>query len=399
MMFKILTLPSTIWATVSTLLIPLYILNPVRPIPFDVDVVYSYFFDSFLQGEIFGITEEWVYPAAAIVPIILAGFLGFFTNSFLSGWVLLVASLNFATIMWVGVKKNLTHKHFAVMMVFALSLSGIFYYRLDFIALCLTVWAYMLVGRNKQLAYFIIIFAALIKIWPAALAVGIWLTSSSKTKDAFLLALYSFVLLLPSIVFGGWQTAFSFITGQTARAIQIESAYAIPLFINNDRTYFNSEIMAREISGTLSQPLSVLSTVMLISTLVIVLIIGLTKYWKTPASWKESNIIVSIIIVSFILFNKVGSPQFSIWLLLVLILMFNHISRNTALFYTFLAGVSALAAGILYPYIYTPLASGETWAVAILTVKHFSMAVLWVLLVARLVKSWKQELKKGLVSA
>lgn len=369
--------PELLWASITTLLIFLPLFLPLGiAIYYDASVIYDRFFTETLAGDIYGVNTEWIYPVAAQIPILIAGFMGLILGSFLSGWLLLVSALNFFTV-YVTVKHfSLTHKQLAVSLIFIIPLTSIFYYRLDFIAICLTIIAVTIHSRNKTLAYIILTVAVFIKIWPLAFIAVLWLMSSSKVKDITIVIVSTLTILTPSIIFGGLGTAFSFIIRQDGRGIQAESLFAIPLLLQGGGAARNIESLSFEVEGAGSGLMSTLSTVILVITLLTVLTLGFTKYWKKPALPNEAYLLGNVIIIVFILFNKVGSTQFVAWLILLLLFTHIYVQPENMKNFVLTAAASTVAAGQMYPYLTDDLLAGGLMSIIMLSLKYFMMLAL-----------------------
>lgn len=380
MMVNLKVRPALLWASITTLLIffPLFLPFGVT-IHYDASVIYDRFFTGTLAGEVYGVNTEWIYPVAAQIPILAAGFIGLLVGSFLSGWLLLVAALNFFTVYLTATRFALTHKQLAVSLLFIIPLTSIFYYRLDFIAICLTIIAVALHSGNKTLAYVVLMVAVFIKIWPLAVIAVLWLMSSSKVKDMFVVLITALTVLTPSIIFGGLGTAFSFISRQDGRGIQAESMFAIPLLLQGGGVAQNVESLSFEVTGVGSDIMSTLSTVILMVTLLTVLILGFTKYWRTPASPNEAYLLGNIIVIVFILFNKVGSTQFAAWLILVLLFTHVYVKPTNIKLFVLTTAAATVASGQMYPYLTDDLLAGGALSIMMLTVKYVMLTVLLIL--------------------
>jgi hypothetical protein len=387
--------PQFFWPTLSTFLmfIPLFFSEAIY---YDASTIYKTFFDNTMQGEIYGVTAEWIYPVAAQLPILTAGFLGMVTGNYISGWMLLVALLNFITMYVAAVKFKLSHKHLSIATFMAVSLSGIFYYRLDIIAMCLTVLAVILYPNYRKTAYAILTVGVFIKIWPLAVIVALWLMSANKIKDIIIVFTYTVIIILPSIIFGGTNVAFSFISKQDSRGIQAESIFAIPLLIQGNTGAQRLESLSFEIASPHAGLVSLISNIILLTTLAAAGILGFTKYWKTPATPKEAYLIGNIIIIVFILFNKVSSTQFSAWLILLLLFTLVYIKPENIRVYVMTAVASTLASGQLYPYLTNDLLSAGTQSIIMLTIKHVMMLILLFLHVKTLTETFNGKVNTDL---
>ena len=377
--------PAIVWATVSSILVPLYAYIG-KAIYYDAAVFYDFCFKLTSLGRLFNVDTCLIYPSGAIVPVMLAGVIGLLFGEYLTGWMILVAVLNFATMLTVGVKYNFGHKAMMVATGGSVLMTGIFFYRLDIVAVFLTVIAVAVFDKHKQLAYFLLVFGVFVKIWPIAVIVAIWLLSNEKIKDIIKVAAYATVFLAPMIVLGGVEKTFKFITMQGERGIQIESLYAIPLFLAGNQAEFSDYSLTNEITGSGAGAMIMFSDSIIIILLVIAGILGFTKYWRTPATLKEAFLVASIIIVSFIVFNKVGSTQFSVWLLLALLLIFVYVKPDKMWYYTAFVLCSMAMSG-LNPYYSKEMMDGEFTPIFYSMLKNATMLILVGMLIVEYVRT------------
>ena len=380
--------PSLLWATLTSLSVPFYIFLGTD-IYGDVIFYYPKLFEQALEGKVSGVTVEGAYPYGVILPIMLAGFIGSLFGDYLSGWVLVVVLLNFITIYVVGRKYSLQSKHFFIIFLANMLMSSVSSYRLDIVAVFLTVIAVAVFDKHKQLAYFLLVFGVFVKIWPIAVIVAIWLLSNEKIKDIIKVATYATVFLLPPLLLGGVNVAFSFLSFQSSRGIQIESLYAIPLFLQGNKVYYSAEEVTYRIDGFGAEVMSNVSNIIIFAILAAAALLGFTKYWRTPATVKEAFLIANIIIVSFIVFNKVGSAQFVIWLLLALLLTFAYVKPSKIRVYVGSVLASIFASGQIYPYFFEALLDGGYDAILLLIVKNFMMLVFLIMLIMEYVYNVK----------
>jgi general stress protein CsbA len=384
--------PAIVWATLTNLIIMLS--QRVSPIVTgDPAGYYSFVFNKALEGEILGINSDWVYPVAAQIPIFTAGLIGQLLGSYLLGWSLLVLLLNTAIIFILSKKFNLSHLNMAYASLLLIAISSIFYYRLDIIAIFLSLIAIMVYTKQKNLAYLLLVVGTLIKIWPIAIIFAIWLMSKNKIRDIVNVASFTVLVMSPALIIGGLSTALSFVSTQNSRGVQMESLFALPSLLKGEKAYYNQETFTYEVPLSGLEFMSSLSNLMLIGTLIAIISFGIIKFWKNPATLNQAFLLGSMIIIAFVLFNKVGSAQFAGWVLLVVFIMRVFLKDYYSKYYVIFGALFVIASGMLVPYLYGQLINGEAISIIFLAIKHMSLIImLGIMSYALIVPKNKQDL-------
>jgi general stress protein CsbA len=384
--------PAIVWATITSFIV-LLIQNVSPIVSGDPSGYYSFVFDRALEGEVFGVNSDWIYPIAAQLPILVAGFIGQAFGSYLLGWTILVVTLNFIIILLIYRKYNFSHLNMAYFSILLVATSAIFYYRLDIIAIFLSVIALIIYDKKKNLAYLLLVLGTLIKIWPIAIIFGIWLLSMSKVKDAISVAAYAVIIMSPALLIGGFSTAFHFVSKQSNRGVQMESLFALPSLLKGEKAYYNQETFTYEVPLSGLEFMSSLSNLILIGTLIAIISFGIIKFWKNPATLNQAFLLGSMIIIAFVLFNKVGSAQFAGWVLLVVFIMRVFLKDYYSKYYVIFGALFVVASGMLVPYLYGQLINGEAISIIFLAIKHMSLIImLGIMSYALIVSKNKQDL-------
>ena len=95
-------------------------------------------------------------------------------------------------------------------------------------------------------------------------------------------------------------------------------------------------------------------------------------------------------VTAFIVFNKVGSPQFIIWLLPVVVAGLVHHWERWKVPATLLMGI-AFTTFVIYPLFYTPLIHANPIMAAVLTIRNVLLVTLLVWAVQRTVELGKKR--------
>ena len=223
----------------------------------DVYNVYEPWSAQALTGrEIVGITETWVYPQLALVPMVLAHAVAWIAGYEIA-WAILVTigdALAFALL--VGRARSngrAAAAWFWLAFIAALGPAGM--YRLDAITvpLCLAgcLW---LIGR-PWLGSALLAVATWIKVWPAALLAAALVAARRRVAIRRRAALVSACTLALVYSAGGADHAFGFVTGQTGRGLQLEAPvsawylWRAVLGIPGSFVYYDTELLTFQVAG------------------------------------------------------------------------------------------------------------------------------------------------------
>ena len=152
----------------------------------DVSFVYEFWAGQAAGGAgIVGLDSQWVYPAAALIPILLPLIAG--PGLYVFGWILLVTLINagaFAYLLYSaeGTKRNALQLRAAWWwLAFLLLLGPIAVSRLDSIVTPLAIVGLLSAVQRPVIAGALLTIATWIKVWPAALIAAV-LVAVNKRK-------------------------------------------------------------------------------------------------------------------------------------------------------------------------------------------------------------------------
>ncbi|MFK4838074.1 glycosyltransferase 87 family protein, partial [Microbacterium sp. ZW T2_14] len=183
----------------------------------DVDQLYRWWAWRTLTGEAFpGITEDWVYPPLAHLPILLVGaFRGIVDYTL--GWGLLVTALDAAAFAVLLGNARSRGRLIAAWFWLAaiLALGGVGMFRLDAVTVPLAVVGGLwLVGR-PWLGSVLLAVATWIKVWPAALLAAAVIAVRRRLAVVGGAAAVSAVVVIAVVLAGGGARLFGFVGDQT----------------------------------------------------------------------------------------------------------------------------------------------------------------------------------------
>jgi uncharacterized membrane protein len=368
----------------------------------DVSFIYEFWAGQAAGGAgIVGIDTQWVYPAVALIPILLPLIAGPYLYAL--GWIVLVTVLNasaFAFLLYSirGTSRNFLQRQAAWWWLgFMLLLGPIAVARLDSVASPLAIVGLLLAVQRPAVAGALLAIATWIKVWPAALIAAV-LIAVNKRKTFFISVLItSAVVIAIASILGGAGYVFSFLGQQTTRGLQIEAPMATPfLWLASFQqqgyaVYYDTAILTFQVMGEGTAVIAELSTVLLGLGCAGILIWGI---WLHRSGSQPSLVLPAVALaltMVLIVFNKVGSPQYMVWLAAPIIagLVFKQKSFIApAVIALILAGLTQA----FYPYLYNGLLEVRPFELSILTLRNVGELVLLAVSVNILYESRRREI-------
>lgn len=289
----------------------------------DVGQLYRWWAWQTLHGEAFpGIGADWVYPALAHLPILLAGVFWPLVDYTLT-WGLLVTALDaaaFAVLVGRGRSRGrLTAAWFWLAAM--LALGGVGMFRLDGVTVPLAIAASLwLVGR-PWLASSLLAVAAWIKVWPAALLVAAVIAVRRRAAVVGATAAVSAVAVAAVLVLGGGAHLFGFVGGQTSRGLQLEapvsSVYLLFALagVPGASVVYDDELITFQVTGPAVDAVIAAMMPVLIIGMLAIAAVGAVKAWRGSTFAGLFPPLALALVLGFIVLNKAVSPQYLAWLI------------------------------------------------------------------------------------
>lgn len=366
-------------------------LEPNMPMG-DVYIVYEPWSNSALGGGgIVGVTETWVYPALALVPMVLThGFA--WLGGYTIGWALLVTVCDaFAFWMLVGTGRSMGRTIAAWFWLGIIVLLGpVGMYRIDAVTVPIAIAGCLWLAGRPRVAAVLFTIGAWIKVWPAALFVAALIVARQRLRVLAMGLVVTTAIIAIAALAGGAQVL-GFVTEQTGRGLQIEAPVSTwwlwqaafdPLHAS---IYYDTDILTFQVQGPLVAVVSELMTPLLALAVAGVVVLGGLKVVRGAAYGRVLPPLSLALVLVFIVFNKVGSPQFHTWLIapLVLAIVLNrHRAWPTAVLGLLCAGLTHL----VYPMMYGEVLSADPVGLAVLTARNVVLVVLLVVAVTQLAR-------------
>jgi hypothetical protein len=347
----------------------------------DLTLAYEPWFNQVVQGHVMlGINSDWVYPFLALLPILLAGFLG--AGNYVAGWLLLqFATLVVALVFLIlggspsAEQQKLRYSAAYFWLICLVLLGPVSISRIDFFSVAVAVMALVFVARKEKVAAVLLTLAGWIKIWPIALFVALLASSVRRLKLLVVASVTTVLLLSMGYLLGGNASLAGFVGGQLGRGIQIESPWASwwlwkgVLGDSSAGIEYNGKLKTFEVFGAGTEVIAMLLGPGQLLALGITAALGfLAKRAGAQASeiltWVSTTAVLDLIF-----FNKVGSPQFITWLAVPLILGLITGAPNLRPMLYLVATISIITWAV-YPSTYDELLSGGFSATALLALRN-----------------------------
>ncbi|WP_223170944.1 hypothetical protein [Microbacterium sp. NIBRBAC000506063] len=363
----------------------------------DVYLVYEPWAHAALTGgTVVGITEAWVYPQLALVPMMLAQLLAWAiaplagANAYVVAWALLVTLLDvIAFAVLTGRRPTQPRRVAAWFWCGALlALGPIAIYRIDAITVpsrssrvcgsrsappsrrCCWRW-----GVDQDLA-------------GALLAASVL---AAKPRLRLLAAGAITVAAIPVVLFllGADAALFGFLTAQTDRGLQIEAVAATPFLwlalAGRAGIDYSFEILTFQITAPGAALVAALTLPALMLGVGVLLLLGGVAAARGASYRTLFPPLALALVLALIVLNKVGSPQFLTWLF-VPVMLWIVLDRARAVVPAILTLVLCALTFAVYPVLYGGLLAAEALPIVVLSVRNGLLLVLLALSVTRLVR-------------
>ena len=354
----------------------------------DVEWVYKFWVQhGLVSGQWVGLQTSWVYPIVALLPMVTSYAFGpvLYTSTWLC-LIMVVDAAAFAVVIAFGRDSRLARVGWWWLGLL-LGLGPVALGRIDSVTVAVAVVGLLCLASAPRLAGVLLAVATLIKVWPAALIAGVFITAASRVRVALAALVTSAVILVVSIVLGGGGVnAFSFITQQTGRGLQIESGLgtfwmwdAFTRRPGASTIYYDRSILTYQLHGQGVQTAAEIATPLLAVVTLALLLLAIVIVRRGASAAEVLPPLALAITTALIVFNKVGSPQFVTWLAVPIVFGLSTAATGRGTPFRFpalLALVIAALTQVIYPYIYDELLALNFWMLLILSARNLLYLVL-----------------------
>lgn len=336
----------------------------------DVDGVYRYWIDFWHRtGVLVGIDTPWVYPIAAILPMLAASVAG--DHLYAVTWQVLVTALDAGAVVLLA-RRSMPAAWW--WLAFTACLGPIALDRIDAIALPFALVGVLFLDRRPALAGAALAFAAWIKVWPVAIVAAALVAGRQRARVVAGAAVLSVLVLGTALSLGAGSRVLSFVGAQTGRGLQIEAPvsalwlWQVALGIGDARIYYDQSILTFQIAGSGVAAAAAVMTPLMAAAAVAVCALGVVQA-RRGADVRTVVALTALGLVTVaIALNKVGSPQYFTWFAAPVVLgmlLGPRVFRVPA----GLALVLAALTQVIYPWFYDDLLLAHPWMLVVIDVR------------------------------
>ncbi|MEF2976984.1 glycosyltransferase 87 family protein [Subtercola sp. YIM 133946] len=375
----------------------------------DVTQVYREWIESGLNGYWVGIDGPFVYPLLALLPMIAAMGLG--PSLYGIGWLLLVVIANAAVLAFIlnsratsapsaevtaddaaGFTPDIRFVAAWWWLGFLLLLGPVALGRIDTFEVALVIVGLLLAIRRPAVSGVLLALAMWVKVWPAALIVAVVIAVKRRLAVAIGAAVAAVGVAVIGLLLGAGANLFSFVSQQTGRGLQVEAPISLPWMwmayfgVPGSKVYYDQDILTFQVKGDGGSVADFLTTPLLAIAVVVVLALAI---WVVRSGATTTRVLPALslaLVTALIVFNKVGSPQFMLWISAPIILGIVWQGRRFGAFAVIAAVLGALTQ-IIYPYLYDWLLSLDPVMLIVLTARNVLVIVLFALAVRSLFRA------------
>lgn len=399
---RLLALPKNFWFILLVALLAQLTLiwfGTASGDPFgDVRYIYDAWISNMRLGSyLLGITDPWVYPYPAQIPLWLADFAS--PNDYLSGWYLVVVNTNMLLIAYLlGWGRKMERFKAVWFFIGCLFLIGpVAIARLEVFSVALTMMAAVaFYEKRESRSIQLFNISTWIKVSPFASLVSLFIVTDKKKNFILNMAIASTVIIGIGVVLGGAQNIFSFAGMQSGRGIQVESSIGVIWLIGlllgvpGIKTYYDDEIVTFQISGFgVNEVASVMTYIQFLA-------LGITIWlgYRAKKNGADRNTLFAWLMLTatldLLVFNKVGSPQYQLWL--VGVAFFGVLATIPKWkMVTVITLITSALSWLIFPVFYGSLLDGAPLGVGLLVVRNLGVIAILVYANMQLIKLGKKD--------
>lgn len=336
-----------------------------------------------------GLDAAWVYPAGAMVPMLVAGIGGLgYGNGYAIVWALMITALDAAALAVLLRRRNGLAAAWW-WSAFLLLLGPVAMGRLDAVVAPLTVVALLWGLDRPAVASFLLAVGAWVKVAPGALIAPLFLAARRPWRDVVVPAAALSAVIVGTVVgLGGADHVLSFLFEQGARGLQIESVGATPwllvaLFSTSITRWMNQEINTWEIYGPgTSQMAALLGVLFTLAIAAVAVLLWWRRERLGRRLWTDRTDRHELLVrgaflmtLAMLVFNKVLSPQYIGWLAAPMVVA---VALGLPGWDRERRWVLAIAGAtqIVFPWLYSQITYGGAGTTLVLAARNAALVVL-----------------------
>ncbi|NYD67992.1 glycosyltransferase 87 family protein [Agromyces atrinae] len=332
-----------------------------------------------------GLDAPWVYPLLALLPIVVPALLGPYLYQ--AVWLAMLTAANGAAL-WVlteGGRRRSAYPAAWFWLATVFLLAPVSLLRLEGVTGPLVVAAFALLMRKPAVAGVLLAVATWIKVWPAAVIAAALVVLARARSVLAAGAAVTVVILAVAASLGGLRQIATFLTIQGDRALQVEAPIATPwlwmaiLGVPGASVYQNEALATREVVGPGAHLAVAASTPALVVAFVIVAVLLVLARRRVASETERAHLVALgafALVGALIVFNKVGSPQYLLWLAPVVVggLL---VARDRWMRVAIALAVAELLTTIVFPILYLPLVDLEPVPAVVLLARNAMLVALF----------------------
>lgn len=330
-----------------------------------------------LEGKI----SPWVYPVLAQIPIFLANIAG--PDLYLLTWTLIITALNAVGLLFLtrGPRRMSGVAPAWWWLCFTMFMGYLSFARVEGITAPIVLIALLYAAQRPVVASILLSTATWMKVWPAAVLAPIVIASRQRGQVLAAGVAVTAVVSLGTYLSGGFSHILDFLINQGERGMQLEAVFSTPwvwlsvFHVGGSRMADNVAINSTEVYGPGTEVAAFLMQPLLIVAAIgaaLLLVRALNRGAEREELFLEGALMMT---TAFIVFNKVGSPQFIVWLAPVIVAGLTHDWNRWKVPAALLMGIAA-ATFVIYPLFYTQLIHAHPVIAAVLTSRNVLLVLL-----------------------
>lgn len=340
----------------------------------------------FDQDALAGGPSPWVYPVLALVPMALAGIAG--PGPFFFLWVLMTTVLNG----WAVLKLTDRGRNRRAIpaawwwLGFTFLMGWLGFARVDGLTAPIVLVALAYGVAHPFIASTLLSIATWMKVWPAAIVLALFTVVRQRVQVVVAGLMVSAAAAGVAAAIGAFPLLFNFLTQQGDRGMQLEATFTTPwlwssvLGVGGSQMYMNTDINSMQVDGPGTEVMSALMQPLLIvaALAATVLLVRALRHGVRTGGADRTELLLAgtLTLVSvFIVFNKVGSPQFMVWLGPAVALGLVHHWRSWRTPAIMLIAIAVLTF-FIYPLFYNALSHDNPAMALVLTARNALLVVL-----------------------